>query len=194
MEDQNYLLHRFTNSVNLEVDMQIDEVIAEAEQQRKEMLERAENDALNDAYKKIQKAVKKIEAKYHRNYAKKEQELKNELLMHRDSLIKSIFDAVTEKVQEFVNSDEYTDYLISLIKTESVPFGATILLSKKDMIHKEKIMSVVGYCVVEEDPTISLGGLSILNKDTATIIDKTLDTALKENRKSFSRNYSFSRN
>lgn len=189
-ELQTEKLGRFVNSVNSEVDEKINKIISEAELQKNNLIRKTEDEALLNAYNKIQKSVREIESKYRRMLALKQQQLKSDCLRRREILAESIFDSVKKQICLFTASEKYRNYLISLVKNEDIHENSVIMISEKDMKYSE-ILNSMFKCKVESDPEIEIGGIVIVDNDNGIAIDRTLDSAFEEQRKSFSSRYKF---
>lgn len=189
-ENQAEKLDKFVNSVNSEVEEKINAIISEAESQKKLQLQKTEDEALLNAYNKIQKSVKETESKYRRMLALRQQQLKTDLLKHRENLAENIFESVRKNIYEFTSSEKYIGYLTSIIKTEDINENSVIMVSERDMKYSEVLQKESG-CKVEADPDIEAGGLSIVDMQKGVVIDRTIDSALEEQRKNFSSRYRF---
>lgn len=189
-ELQTEKLGRFVNSVNSEVDEKINKIISEAELQKNNLIRKTEDEALLNAYNKIQKSVREIESKYLRMLALKQQQLKSDCLRRREVLAERIFDSVKKQICLFTASEKYQNYLISLVKNEDIHENSVIMISEKDMKYSE-ILNSMFKCKVELDPEIEIGGIVIVDNDNGIAIDRTLDSAFEEQRKSFSSRYKF---
>ncbi|MGN1481071.1 V-type ATP synthase subunit E [Porcipelethomonas sp.] len=183
-------LDRFMNSVNMEVDEKINTIIADAQTEKKRRIDKAEDEALMEAYNQIQKAVKETETGYRREFALRQQQLRMNELKYRDTLTDRIFEAVRMKINFFVSSDKYKEYILSLASDNGIDSNSVIMISQKDSDYKEILEQSAG-CRVEVDPDIEIGGISIVNTEKGIVIDKTLDSAIEEQRKNFSSKYSF---
>ena len=182
-------LSRFAMSVNSDVNEQIIKIRRESAEEKEAILKAVEEKVLYECYNKIQKAVRRIEGKYRRESALEEQELRTEVLQCRSGLIKKMFDAVEEKIINFVNSDKYEEFLLKQIKSEDIE-NAIIKISEKDEKYIKTLSEHSG-CVVQTDSAIVLGGVMLLFEDKGIIIDKTFDNALEEHKQNFFLNYSF---
>ena len=176
-------LDRFVNSVNNEVDEKINKIISEAEIQKSHQVKKTEDEELLNAYNKIQRSVRDIESKYRRMLALKQQQL-------RENLAQKIFDAVSKLICEFTVSEKYENYLINLVKNEKINENFIIMISEKDLKYSNVLQDISG-CKVETDPDIVMGGISIVDTENGIAVDKTFDSAIKEQRKQFSSRYKF---
>lgn len=190
-ELQDEKLERFVNSVNMETTEKINAILADAQAEKHRRIEQAEDEALTEAYNQIQMSVKESEAEYRREYALRQQNLRMNELKHRDVLTDNIFKAVREKINMFIASDKYKEYILSLAKDDNINSESVVMISGRDSDYKEILEKSAG-CKVEIDPDIEIGGVSIVNPARGIVIDKTLDSAFEEQRKNFSKKYNFS--
>ncbi len=193
IENQPEKLNRFASSVNTEVNEKIKLIEKQTLEEKSEMLEKTEDKILEEAFFKIQKAVRDTEGKYRRNIALKEQNLRTDILKHRESLSNKIFDAVKEKIISFTDSAQYEAFLESLIQNEDIT-DAEIRLSEKDMKKYGEIITNKTGCSTKSDNDIRLGGIQIVFESKNIIIDKTLDSLFEEQKERFYSEYNFSEN
>lgn len=153
-------------------------------------MKETEDEELLNAYNKIQRSVRDIESKYRRMLALKQQQLKTDSLMQRENLAQKIFDAVSKLICEFTVSEKYENYLINLVKNEKINENFIIMISEKDLKYSNVLQDISG-CKVETDPDIVMGGISIVDTENGIAVDKTFDSAIKEQRKQFSSRYKF---
>lgn len=189
-ETQAKKLEKFNESVNAEVEEHIGKMMDEVKQASMESLKKAEDDALLEAYNKIQRAVKDIEAEYRRNYALEEQKFRMDSLRHREELSQRIFDHVEKKLTDFVSSEKYGDYLMRTAEAEKLSESSVVAVSARDMKYVEKIREKYG-CQIKADESIEIGGLMFIDPELGMMIDKTFDSALEDQKKTFSSRYSF---
>lgn len=183
-------LDRFIQSVNSEVEADIGEIIGEAEKLSREKLETTEDEALLDAFNRIQKSVRDTEAKYRRMYALEEQKYRMDALRHREELSGRIFRGVEEKITGFRTSGKYGEYLTGIISAQKLSENAVIAVSPEDEKYSKALSDKSGHEVITDD-SIELGGLMIIDREQGLIIDRTFDSALEEQKKTFSSRYSF---
>lgn len=190
MPDMNSLkLSRFAMSVNADINEQINQIKRETSEEKDNILKAVEEKVLYECYEKIQKNKRKVEGRHRRADALKEQEMRTELLMQRKNYVEKIFDAVVEKINNFVNSEKYESYLINQLKDINLE-GAVIKVSENDGKFIEKL-SKSADCPVQTDENIKLGGIAVYFEEKGIIIDKTFDNALEEQKQNFYTNYSF---
>lgn len=183
-------LKNFIDAINSDVDRQIEEMLSEAEDKRTDILKNAETEALNEQYIRIRSAVTEAERKEKMIVSKEEQTSKINLLTHREELVQKIFRKVEEKIMDFVQTPDYEDYLLGLLESEKIHDNTVIFLKPDDMKYVNTLKETQrSNCVFMEEPSIKYGGLSIYDKSTSVLIDKTIDNMLDEEKKGFSSKY-----
>lgn len=183
-------LEEFIEAVNLEIDKQIAQIEEQAEQKRKELIENTENTALKDAYSKIKNCTKEEDYKSKIAVSKARQEARVKVLTYRESLVAKIFDTISDKLFNFTESEEYPDFLYNLLKNEKTGADTVVFIRKKDMKFEAGLRKLIGpECSLETDDNIVYGGLSVYNKNTSVLINKTIDDMLEEQKKSFASKY-----
>ena len=188
MNDNN--LRQFIDAVNSEVDSKIGLIEKEAEEKSSELLENAENEALNEAYKKIRSCVTEEKQRNKMTVSKAEQEARIKVLTYREGLVGRIFDSVDDKLTDFTRSDEYPAYLEGLLDGENIGSDTVIYLREEDMKYESVLRRKAGNeCSFEADPEIVYGGLSVYDRKSSVLINKTLDNMLDEQKKDFGSNY-----
>ena len=122
--------------------------------------------------------------------SKAEQEARIKVLTYRENLVGKIFDSVDDKLINFTRSDEYPAYLEGLLDGESIGSDTVIYLREEDMKYESVLRRKAGSeCSFEADPEIVYGGLSVYDRKSSVLINKTLDNMLDEQKKDFGSNY-----
>jgi V/A-type H+-transporting ATPase subunit E len=188
MNDNN--LNEFIDTINGEIDKQITQIEKSSERKGKKIISSAEDSALNKAYQKIKNCRTEEEYKSRLTVSRAMQDARIRVLTHRESLVATIFDNITDKLNEFTHSDEYVNYLASLVEKEQTDENSVVYIRKEDMKYEQTLKKLVDPgCKVEADDTIVLGGLSVYNRTTSVLVNKTIDDMLEEQIKSFGSKY-----
>ncbi len=186
-------LKGFIDAVNADVNQQIEDLLSSVKDKRKTILETAEDEALNAAYIKIKNAVEDDASKSKIIISKAEQEARIKVLTHRETLVKQIFSDVEKRISEFTKTDEYKSYLVTLLKDESINSETTIYMKPEDMKYSEMLKSDLRIdCLFSEDAGIKYGGLSVYDKSSSVLINKTIDNMLDEQKKNFGSKFKLS--
>lgn len=190
MSTEKEKLERFEKAVYDEVDIQIQDILAQAESSRSELLEKANDVSLYEAYDRIKDEIKKISSKYVRLVSKAELDSKREVLVQREKLANQVIDDVKKSLISFTQTDEYKKYLIDLIKDEienSKDISEMIFyVSNNDLKLSDEINKALSKEIyLQPKENIKIGGLCVGYKNDNILLDKTLDSALEEERCDF---------
>jgi len=195
LEASSKKMEKFCDAVNCEIECKVNSVIDEAEKSKSELLNQANDAALQLAYDRIKENVKQISAKYFKLVAKAELDSKQEVLKYREQLIVSLFKTVEERISEFRNTDAYEEFLRNRLKDCEVKAGAVIFLNPCDMKYSKALSELLPKgCEIKEDTSFKSGGFSVFYPDENIMIDKTIDSAIKEGRTEFNCKNCFSLN
>lgn len=175
----------FIDAVNSEIDGKVNSMLAEAESRKKAVLDEAEvysaETAGNDA------ASDKNRSRYVMEVSKAELNMKKAVIRHRDELADKVFGAVEKRLIEFRDDPKYVDLLIKNLIIMQVSDGSEIFLSPDDMKYADNLKKAIPSCRAEfyPDEKIRLGGLAVYNAEKGTILDKTFDSAIEEQKRVF---------
>lgn len=196
---ENDKLQKFSKAVYNEANEKVKEILSEAENSRQTILNEANDVSLNNAYEMIQNDIKKISSKYVKIVSKAELDAKREVLCHREELSTLVFANVKAQINEFTLGKNYEDYLVKLLKqtlcsadTQGSKNGIEIFLATKDMKYKDVLIKASNLedVTVTEKHSIILGGLQVLFLSSNIVDDKTLDSALSEQKDIFNQSVS----
>lgn len=187
MGTENEKLQKFICAVNDEIDEKVSAILDEAESVKENILAAAKEESEEAAEKYISSGKKKSGNRFVRDISRAELEMKKSVLRCREELSDKVFSEVEKKISEYRSSNEYADSLIKKLLILNVGAGTEIRLSPKDI----KLADVLKRVVKAEnvtfisDSSIRLGGFSAYSKENGTIIDKTFDLAVEEQRNIF---------
>ena len=192
-------LNKFEKAVFSEVEGECGKILQDADSERKQLLEKADNECLLESYDKIRENVRKITGDYVKSVSQYELDSKKEMLRHREELTERVFSVVLDHVRIFTQSGEYGPFLISRLKEALASQdaqgaeGLRVFVRPEDMAFAPQLkLAVSPSSEVVADKGIRLGGLSVALDAKGILIDRTIDTALEEERKRFNRESSFS--
>ncbi len=183
--DNNKKLQMFTEAVNAEIDGKVNALLAEAEEKKKEILAEAESFSADDGSGK-QLRSKNVN-NYVRDVSRAELDMKKSVIRHRDELAAKVFEAVEQRLAEFRREPKYVDMLIKNLLLMRVSDSSEIFLSPDDMKYAETLKKAAPSCKAKFSPdeNIRLGGLSVYNAEKGTVMDKTFDSAIEEQKRAF---------
>ena len=187
MSTENEKLQKFICAVNDEIDEKVSAILDDAESIKKSILSAAEEESEKAADKYLNTSLKKNGNKFVRDLSKAELEMKKSVLRCREELSDKVFAKVEEKLAEYRKTNAYADTMIKKLLVLNVGNGSEIRLSPDDMKLSEVLKRVVKAENVTfiSDSSIKLGGFSVYSKEKGTIVDKTFDLAVEEQKNLF---------
>lgn len=187
MGTENEKLQKFICAVNDEIDEKVSAILDDAESVKKSIISAAKEESEEAADKYLNSNKKKNGNKYVRDISKAELEMKKSVLRCREELSDKVFSAVEKRIAEYRGSNAYADTLIKKLLVLNVGNGAEIRLSPEDIELSEVLKRVIKAENVTfvPDSAIKLGGFSVYSKENGTIIDKTFDLAVEEQKSLF---------
>jgi vacuolar-type H+-ATPase subunit E/Vma4 len=185
--EENQKLEKFISAVNDEVDTKVSKLLDEAETEKKNIISAAKAESESTAEKYIASAQKKTGGKYVRDISKAELDMKKEILKCREELSAKVFDAVESRIADYRQTNAYADGLVKTLLLMNISDNSQVRLAPEDMKLADALKKVIRAenVTFAEDSSIKLGGLSVYSKEKGTIIDKTFDLAVEEQKNSF---------
>ena len=188
--ETNQKLTRFMDAVNRSTDAEIAKAVREAEQEAQALLEQAQAQCRAEAAREITEQKAAITAKYQRRMSQVGYRGKTALLSRRQALLMELFAALREKLTAFTDSADYLPWLKKLLEQNPPEENATILLREADLKQQAALEQAITVPVsFRADPSILLGGLSVLSADGRRCRNHTLDEAYAEQLRNFYRNH-----
>lgn len=187
MSTENEKLQKFISAVNEEIDVKVSKLLDEAESEKASIISAAEAESESSAEKYLASAQKKTGSKYVRDISRAELEMKKSILRRREELSAKVFEAVEKRIAEYRQTNAYADGLVKTLLLMNVGEGAEVRLAPEDMKLAEALKKVVRAenVTFTPDSSIKLGGLSVYSKEKGTVVDKTFDLAVEEQKSSF---------
>lgn len=187
MEMDNQKLQKFVDAVNDEIEQKVNVLLNEAEEEKIAILENAKVKSKEAAEKRLADSKKKCELKYVRDITQNEMQMKKDVLLHREKLTDELMEDVKLRLVEFKSNSDYVDYLVKLMLTSNISDNSVIYLSSEDIKYSAKLKKAIkaDNITFEVDSNIKIGGLSIYNKEKETIVNKTFDLLLEEEKQKF---------
>ncbi|MCD7731651.1 MAG: V-type ATP synthase subunit E [Oscillospiraceae bacterium] len=187
MSTENEKLQKFISAVNEEIDAKVSRLLEEAEAEKESIISAAKAESESVSAKYAASEQKKNGSRYVKDISKAELEMKKDVLRRREELCDKVFDAVEKRLSDYRKTNAYADGLVKALLLMNVGSGSEIRLAPEDM----KLAEVLKRIVKAEDVTfaadssIKLGGFSVYSKEKHTIVDKTFDIAVEEQRSAF---------
>lgn len=172
-----------------DVQKEAETAILAAEGEAKATLKAAKEQADHNYRAKITQAKLKAEAEKRKIVSVTEVELRNRLLQTKEDLVDAAFEKAFSKLENFVETDDYREYLFKIIQSAAKRIGQKDLAIQvnakdKDWLKPDvlKSLSKKLHCELKlsEKTGNYLGGCIIQTGDGKIILDVTLDNRLQE--------------
>jgi V/A-type H+-transporting ATPase subunit E len=172
-----------------DVQKEAETAILVAEGEAKATLKAAKEKADHNYRAKINQAKLKAEAEKRKIVSVTEVEMRNRLLQTKEDLVDAAFEKAFSKLENFVETDDYRDYLFKIIQSAAKRIGQKDLAIQVNAKDKDwltpdvlKSLSKKLHCELKlsEKTGNYLGGCIIQTGDGKIILDVTLDNRLQE--------------
>jgi len=172
-----------------DVQKEAETAILVAEGEAKATLKAAKEQADQNYRAKITQAKLKAEAEKRKIVSVTEVEMRNRVLQTKENLVDAAFEKAFSKLENFVETDDYRDYLFKIIQSAAKRIGQKDLTIQvnakdKDWLRPDvlKSLSKKLHCELKlsEKTGNYLGGCIIQTGDGKIILDVTLDNRLQE--------------
>ncbi|MGB4588111.1 MAG: V-type ATP synthase subunit E family protein [Clostridiaceae bacterium] len=178
----------FNEEIKRVSNKEISEIEAEIEAIRKKVISELEENAKTNAEIIVDQEMKEMESEHAIAISRLQDENNRKLMNYRKELTTSLFDEVTAKLDSFSKTSEYGELMVKKIKAQSGKHQghAVITVALKDeKLLPELLKNYEGDVEGKVDPTIELGGFSIMFEQEGIVIDETFDSTLKDEKEKF---------
>lgn len=171
---ENKDLKQFIDAINRDAENECEKIMRDAKAYKKAKLASVKEKITKDNQNRIKHEISRIRSESNKEIASLDSKMRLELTKKRDEIEKSVFEEVEKKLDKFFDTADYK----ALLLRSAEQIGKTlqgdnlvIYLDDEDIVYAEDVKKVVGReCRVEEDDTITLGGLKA-STDTFTADD-----------------------
>lgn len=192
MSEKKEKLQKFIAAVNGEVEMRVGEILAEAENEKKRIISAAEEKGRNEAEKYLDEKKRDAGRDFVREISRTELETKRNVLLYREELTEKLFSDVKKRLEEYRKTDAYSKKLADMLASSGISGSVEIRLAPEDMKLADSLKKgIKAETEFKADGNIKLGGLAVYFKDKGTVLDKTFDLALEEQREIFTSSNAF---
>ena len=158
----------------------------QADDYKKQQFSQAEHEVLVELYGKIQDQVSQIKGSSVREIARRENEMRQALLRHREELTEQVFDGVRARLADYAATGQYQASLLATAAALGREFpqeGSLLLVRKEDLPLADRLAEAFAKgCQVQASDSIQLGGLQVQNQEAGLFADETLDAKLEDQR------------
>lgn len=177
-------LNKFIDAVLKDANEQKERLLKEIEEEKQRELEKAENDILKNIYTHIQSEISEIKHQSGRDLSKKALEIRKELLLKRDALSEKIFAMLKERLNSFIQTEDYKKFLSDgIAKAISLAGDCKVIFytSARDAeLVKALCKDLNCNAETEIDEEIGLGGFILICNEKGIRLNETLDERFKE--------------
>lgn len=186
MSDFNKKLADFTNMVMGDAGKRRDELLESIEKEKEKRLDSLKKEIEEDAQSEMKRKTENIKKENNERILKTEAQLKKELLIEREDMVKAVMDAVRAKLDAFMETPDYDSWLVAKAKQAVEELGeGEIVVSVGDAKKTAVIESAVKGVKCELSEALVAGGISASNKDKGLYADYSFASLLEEEEESF---------
>lgn len=159
-------------------------LLDQAKEYKESAMKKAEADVLQELYSRIQDEVAEIRTSATRSVSQKESKERQDLLLRREEITRSVFEQVKRRLLEFTKTPAYNDLMTEIAKELGIrcPMEGTIVMLRREDYHlAAKLGEYFGKNVrILADEAIHIGGIKVMNQSSSVFMDETLDSRLED--------------
>lgn len=161
-------------------------ILAEAKEIEQAAYNHLRDEAEIAAKHQLEKELAEISSKASIDASIQLEERLKKLVTKREEYVNTIFNEVKNRLEEFVSSDNYHDYLINHVKSVSDEYQMSdciLYVKNDDLKYIDELKAAYQLPIeVKDSKDIQLGGFIVENKQTNVVINESLEVNL-ENQK-----------
>ena len=159
-------------------------LLDQAKEYKESAMKKAEADVLQELYSRIQDEVAEIHTSATRSVSQKESKERQDLLLRREEITRSVFEQVKRRLLDFTKTPAYNDLMTEIAKELGVrcPMEGTIVMLRREDYHlAAKLGEHFSKNVrILADEAIHIGGIKVMNQSSGVFMDETLDSRLED--------------
>ncbi len=189
--EQSAKVDRFVEAIIKESEKKRQLIEQETQQIIKDEISKCEAELRRESYNYIQKRAAAIREDVGREIANRQLESRKELLLRRTEMMEEIFVRVKLRLSAFTQTPEYTQFLLRSMEKlrDTISGGIILYVRPADVkILSEIAGSLLSDYKIEEDSSISIGGVKASDMDKKIFADDTLDIRIHSQREWFMAN------
>lgn len=157
-------------------------ILAEAKEIEQAAYNHLRDEAEIAAKHQLDKELAEISSKASIDASIQLEERLKKLVTKREEYVNTIFNEVKNRLEEFVSSDNYHDYLINHVKAVSDEYQMSdciLYVKNDDLKYIDELKAAYQLPIeVKDSKDIQLGGFIIENKQTNVVINESLEVNL----------------
>jgi V/A-type H+-transporting ATPase subunit E len=164
-------------------------IILESERDAKKILKTAKEEADKNYISAIDQAKTKAEAEKRKITSLTEVEMRNRLLQTKETLVDKAFQKALDRINDFVKTEEYHDYLLELIEKAAERISSKKLIVRvnakdKAWLTQDRLSRLFKKSSFElklsDQIEDCIGGCKIQSADGKVVYDNTIENRLQE--------------
>ncbi len=187
MKNETEKLNKFKLAVFSEVEQQAQTIISQAEAEQKARLTAARDELHNDLLNKLSTLEKDTEQRQVREVSSRKLEAQRNIIIHRNEMMKKVFDNVRANLDEFCKSDKYPEELKARLEkcaAQRPGSKGTAYFAQKDFELAKSICKATSF-TPKVSENIILGGVLVSFNDCNLAFDCTFDASFEKQKQNF---------
>ena len=189
MGELNSKLEKMRRQIDAAAEAEAKKLIGDAEKKAKAMLDEETEIIEKEKNRTALAKASKAESDARKRVSESKFTADRKVLLHRNSLVNSLFYEIGAELSDFAASDRYKAHLEKCAELadsqEKLTAGTAVYCRRKDSDTAQEVLKKYGIRV-ETDRNITLGGLIFKYPEKGIFIDLTLDSAFEAQREAFS--------
>lgn len=161
----------------------------ELEEKWEQMINETEILLYEQAYEKLQRTRKELERMTNETISREKLLCKRNLSARRGEITDEVMDEVRTALDAFSKSEKYYPWLIKCARLAEDTLGSgdiVLYLNRSDMDLAQRLAADTGFEVeIIDAGGVVPGGMKAVNRDTHTVLNKTFDVLIEEQREEF---------
>jgi vacuolar-type H+-ATPase subunit E/Vma4 len=182
---------RFLDAINKAAMDKCKDINNKINQMMEKELQEAQERIDKKNHKKIDREVAKVCAQSKMDVANYHSDHKNAIYKKRLGYEKEIFSEARSAIVNFVNSDNYADFIINHTKEiAQLSSGQCEVYMRPVDCEKygAQVQEILGNCTLHQDKSIELGGIKVKSFEKGLLYDNTLDSRFEQQKEWFYNN------
>ena len=182
---------KFLSAINDYAEKQKALINGEVEEFKQQNIRQATDAGIKDAYELIQREISDRKSALIAEYSAKESALREKLFAERERIANEVFKRAEEKLTAYTLTEAYTRDMLRFAAEARELIGESpceVSLKESDMSMTESLRRELPQAVFKTDPAIIIGGMKVFCAEKGLMLDSTLDSGLKGQKRWFEEN------
>lgn len=191
MQDISNLEEYFLKEINRQSDLEVERLKQQQDEERNQAINEIQAEIQRETQINLEQDLKEMASEYTIKNSKIKEAKNRKLMLKREELTNLIFQEVTQKLDAFINTKEYSTYLCEKVEALKVNDQEVIFyISKKDEHLAKEVFKSCKKAAIVVDKHIQIGGFRMENEQKGIVVDETFDARLSDEKTWFYANSS----